>query len=321
MDIDVVITWVDGSDKAHQEKLKPYLKALGKTSSFVAGETRFGSDDEVYYCVASVIRFAPFVRKIYIVTDNQIPPVEEFIGTHFPNNTIPIEFVDHTVVYRGYEHYLPTFNSISISNVLHRIPGLSERFVYLNDDSFLVRPIKPSDWFLEDKMVAYGCWRPMWLDGLKKYLKPRKNGALDFGFKDTQITAGRAVGYRFRYFFHDHTPLPLLRSVVEEYYANHPEVFETNIKYRFRNLAQFNIQDIAYNYGLAKKKCMVESTKKFIFVRGSVKRKRQFEKKLERIDCDPNVLFVCIGSIDMASKEDQKRAISWLQKTILPTKQ
>ncbi len=63
-DIDVVIARVDGNDPKHQAKMKPYLDPQSAKSDDIAGPTRFRSEGEIFYCAASILRFASFVRKI-----------------------------------------------------------------------------------------------------------------------------------------------------------------------------------------------------------------------------------------------------------------
>lgn len=114
-DIDVVIAWVDGNDPKHRDKMKPYLDPQSAKSDDIAGPTRFRSEGEIFYCVASILRFAPFVRKIFIVTDEQNPHLEEFVQKNFPDNhRTPIEIVDHKILFRGYEQYLPIFSSLQL---------------------------------------------------------------------------------------------------------------------------------------------------------------------------------------------------------------
>ena len=84
-------------------------------------------------------KFASFIRKIFIVTDQQIPK-------WFNSKAQNIEIIDHRQIFPDpQEKYLPCFNSIGIEINLHRIPGLSEHFIYLNDDLFFGRPVKIRD--------------------------------------------------------------------------------------------------------------------------------------------------------------------------------
>jgi len=92
--VDVVISWVDGNDPAHKQKIKPFLDSQSRKSDDIAGSTRFDSVGEIFYCIASIYRFAPFVRKIFIISDNQNPCMDEFIQENFPESKIEIEIVD-----------------------------------------------------------------------------------------------------------------------------------------------------------------------------------------------------------------------------------
>ena len=155
---DVVIAWVDGDEPAHKSKKQRYLTGKKEMEhDDIAGAMRYRSTGEIYYCVASILRFAPWVHRIFIVTDEQDPHVDEFVKRNFPDNTIPIEIVDHKVLFRGYEDYLPTFNSISIETMTWRIPDLNEHFIEFNDDFILAAPTTPEDFFTSDgKVICYG---------------------------------------------------------------------------------------------------------------------------------------------------------------------
>ncbi|CAN0475449.1 unnamed protein product, partial [Phaeothamnion confervicola] len=164
-EIDAVITWVDGDDAAHRAKLDHHLKQVGHAPA-AAAATRFRSVGEIDYCVASLLRFAPFLRRIFIVTDAQVPPVVAR-STGWPEALRgKLAVVDHREVFAGFEDSLPTFNSLSIESVLHRVPGLAEHYIYLNDDFLLLRPVAPEDWFSGGEPVLRGHWRPQPQHGL-----------------------------------------------------------------------------------------------------------------------------------------------------------
>jgi hypothetical protein len=155
--IDAVITWVDGADPNHKAKLDAYLSSIGNVRPRSANPARFSSVGEIEYCVVSLLRFAPWIRTIFIVTDQQQPDfMAKLVGTAYESR---IKIVDHSVIFSGYEQYLPTFNSMSISSMLWRIPGIAERFLFLNDDFALIRPVESSAFFRGDKVVLHGVWR------------------------------------------------------------------------------------------------------------------------------------------------------------------
>jgi hypothetical protein len=121
--IDAVITWVDGNDPKHQLKLEEALGGKSRKKIPGADNTRFGNANELKYCLLSIFTFAPFIRKIFIVTDQQDPNVIPYVKKHIPERVIDIRIVDHQEIFRGYEKYLPTFNSRSIESVIWRIEG------------------------------------------------------------------------------------------------------------------------------------------------------------------------------------------------------
>ena len=77
--IDAVITWVDGDDPRHRAKRQQFGTQRQFSEENVAGDTRFKSLGEIFYCVASINRFAPWINKIYIVTHEQNPNLEPFL--------------------------------------------------------------------------------------------------------------------------------------------------------------------------------------------------------------------------------------------------
>ena len=73
--IDAVITWVDGNDPLHQKKITEAL-SLEKSKRLYIGSSKYKQIGEIYFCVLSILKFAPFIRNIFIVSDSQVP---EFI--------------------------------------------------------------------------------------------------------------------------------------------------------------------------------------------------------------------------------------------------
>lgn len=137
--IDAVYLWVDGSDPQWQSRRDARLTERGQPPApESASESRFRQHDELKYSLRSMSAFAPWIRHVYIVTDKQHP---EWLDVDNPNVTV----VDHTDILPG--DSLPTFNSHALSANAHRIPGLSEHFLYMNDDVFFGRPVDPTSWF------------------------------------------------------------------------------------------------------------------------------------------------------------------------------
>lgn len=137
--IDLVYLWVDGSDKNWFEKKQKYLQSENKSYSTEAlDECRTRDNDELKYSLRSVEKYLPWINKIYIVTDNQIPA---WLDTDNPK----IKVVFHQDFMP--QEILPSFNASVIELYLHKIPNLSEYFLYANDDTFVNKELSPEFFF------------------------------------------------------------------------------------------------------------------------------------------------------------------------------
>ncbi|MBO7231344.1 MAG: Stealth CR1 domain-containing protein [Bacteroidaceae bacterium] len=315
--IDAVITWVDGEDPKHKAKRMEYGNDNMFKAEDIAGDTRFTSIGEIFYCVASLNRYAPWLNKIYIVTDEQNPMLDDFIVKHFPDKHIPIEIVDHKTIFKGYEEHLPTFNSISIESMTWRIPGLCEHYIEFNDDLILAAPVTPEDFFTPDgKVICYGKKSNSFLVKLSRMIKYRKDGSKKVTFKETMLNAASLLG-KHRYFIKlYHTPKGLLKSFYEKFFAGHPEQLTENIKHRFRHYSQYNPQEVQvlqlYREGLCE---LRDVNKNLIYL----KPKNNFEytkKKLARFSAAPECKFGCFNSIDQTEEQERNLIIEWIEKRI-----
>ena len=221
--VDVIITWVDGDNPEYRRRMEPFVETVAKTSNPGAHSTRFASVNEIRYCLLSIMKFAPFVRNIFIVTDQQDPNLYDDIKTHFPDKAGSVRIVDHTEIFRDFTDYLPTFNSRSIENMVWRINGLADNFVCFNDDTFLVREIRPEEWFVGDRPVLRGHWmtapvlRIVW-NKVRKTINNVLFNNPDFrprpSFHMGQWEAAKAAGFRNRYFVFSHTPHTVSRTKI-----------------------------------------------------------------------------------------------------------
>lgn len=135
--LDIVYTWVDGSDEL-------FLKEKNMWSSDVKSRdaisnSRYDDNQELKYSLRSLDLYFPQFRNVYIVTrDKQIP---SFINRNHPR----LKIIHHSSIMP--KTSLPTFNSVSIESCLHLIPGLSENYLYFNDDVILMRHLSRSYFF------------------------------------------------------------------------------------------------------------------------------------------------------------------------------
>ena len=224
--VDIVYLWVDGSDPVWRRKRAQAADALGSQgradlARYSNVEGRFRDNQELRFSLRAVEKFFPNHGHIYVVTDNQTPA--------WLQSSSKLTLVDHRELIPT--QFLPTFDSGNIESYIHRIPNLSERFFYLNDDVFFGAPVKLDDWFYPGG--TYVAWsdepvvsnEPMRADATAlenacrlshEWLKARSI--------DTE--GGANAGYHpvFRTFAH--SPRPMLRSRMEQLELLAPELFE-----------------------------------------------------------------------------------------------
>ncbi|MCD7894889.1 MAG: Stealth CR1 domain-containing protein [Erysipelotrichaceae bacterium] len=135
--IDFVIPWVDGNDKLWREEKRKYIP----NDEGDDREIRFRDNGLLRYWFRGIEKFAPWVNKVYFVTCGHKP---EWLNINHPK----LEIICHTDYIPN--QYLPTFSSHVIELNFHRIKDLSEKFVYFNDDFYLIKNVKPNDFFIND---------------------------------------------------------------------------------------------------------------------------------------------------------------------------
>lgn len=137
MEIDFVITWVDMNDPKWKQDFARYSGKIDNSKNEVS-EARFRDYGLLKYWFRGVDKFAPWVRKIHFVTCGQTP---EWLDITHPK----LNLVNHENYIPN--EYLPVFNSSLIEIYLHKIPGISEHFVYFNDDFFIINQVSEERFF------------------------------------------------------------------------------------------------------------------------------------------------------------------------------
>ncbi len=139
--IDLVYLWVDDKDEEWQKKRRYWADKLGIMNSEENNNCRYSNNDELKYSLRSAEMYAPWVNKIFIITDGQVP---KWLDTSHPK----IRIVDHKEIMP--EDCLPCFNSAAIEACIDNISDLSEYFLYANDDMFFASPVEPEYFYNED---------------------------------------------------------------------------------------------------------------------------------------------------------------------------
>jgi hypothetical protein len=234
--IDIVYTWVDGADPAWQAiRDVHYREHHRNVINYDSNSTnRYRDHNELKYSLRSLNMYAPYINHIYIVTFSQVP---KWLKNH-PKITI----IDHKQIFPN-KSDLPTFNSQSIESNLHRIPGLSEKFIYFNDDVFLTSPSKKTDFFgSNDQLVVYlslkKCPNGYIVDG---------EGAYQSSWKNTNNFLNSYFKKENRYTL-AHAPFALRKSVITELEGYFPHIFKTVSGHKFRMATDFTMTNGLIQY-------------------------------------------------------------------------
>lgn len=256
--IDFVVIWVDGNDPNWKFEKNKYLALEGRNNVDASPE-RYRDWDVLKYWFRAVEKYAPWVNQVHFVTCGQIP---EWLNLNAPK----LNFVKHSDYIP--EQYLPTFSSHPIELNLHRITGLSEHFVYYNDDFFLTAPVEPEDFFcdglpcdcIEERPLEF-CQRDLYnniqvneIVFVNKHFNRLQNRnehpALWYSPKALHISARNMLlgAFRCRHFFGlhpHHLPQAYLKESFYEVWSVEKAWMDETCRHRFRNqndLSQFVVK-------------------------------------------------------------------------------
>ena len=308
--IDAVITWVDGSEPNYQRKLKEHL------SNNDTIKRQYLQANEINLCVASIVKYAPFIRKIFIVTDKQSPNLDSV--KHIVSKE-KIEIVDHEEIFRDNIEFLPTFNIRSIDALLFKIKDLSEKFIYFNDDMFLVKKTNPEDWFVGDKAVLTGNWVKTYNKKPIKIISQKIKSFFNMrpSFNASQSKAANIAGFNSKYFKSYHCGRPQIKSIIKDFYNKNPEKLVDQIKYKFRDDRQYMPYSLCWHL-LIKKTLFIESS---ISKLVEIKKARELSPNqlinlLNKIDTQADIKFLNIQDLNLASDLTQQVFQKWFFKKL-----
>ena len=294
-DIDIVYSWVDGADPEFR------ARRAGMMAQVVVGEgdaadARIRQIDELRYALRSVHKNAPWIRRIFIATDSAVPG---WLAQD-PKVTI-VRAVDHFSDPAG----LPVFNSHAIECQLQHIEGLSEHFLYSNDDMFFARPVRPSMFFTPagiSRFVEAGT-----------RIGPGTNNERRSGFENAARVNRQLLTERFgplitRHL--EHTPVPLRRSVLHEMEQEFGADFARTRASRFRAATDISVTNSLYHYyALLTGRAVPQETAKMRYVDTTSHSGLGMLPTLTR---RRNVDFFCLndGSFPEVAETERVRAVS-----------
>jgi hypothetical protein len=137
--IDVVYSWVDDRFPGFREEWNRHAESYYDRDPLRMRDNL----GLLKYGLRCIEVYAPWVRHIYIITC--APQVPYWLNTNHPK----ISIVHHDAFIDA--EYLPTFNSFAIASFIANIPGLSQKILYINDDTLFDGPVA-----LQDFVDSYG---------------------------------------------------------------------------------------------------------------------------------------------------------------------
>jgi len=313
--VDAVITWVNASDKEWQKKINIYSENKIDFSK-KEQSIRYNSIGEIDIAIKSIIKYADFVNTIYLVTDKQKPKSFEALKNRAAPKNINLVLIDHTIIFRDYLEFLPTFNSCTIGSMLFKIPNLSEHFIVFNDDTFLMRKTRVSDFFIDGKPIVRGKWKAFnenrhlrkFYHKLRGYLGiPIKKKTA--GFKKFQQTSAKIAGTK-KYIRRFHTPVCIRKSTLESFYKLNP-ILENNIKYRFRNENQFIISSLSEHLEVKQNTYHYRKNNQLTYFR-SYKKLSTVKQKLHKFLKRKGKLFMTFQSLELADDTILNYILNWI---------
>lgn len=269
--MDIVITYVDGLDPLWR---KDYADFVGQSIL----TKRFRDWDTLKYLLRGIEAYMPFVDNVFLVVarDSQVP---EWVDRSVLKVVLHEDFIPR--------QYLPVFNCNPIEMCLHRIPGLSEQYIYFNDDMFPLNPVNEEDFFQDGRPVMgyatqffkFGMYRKICVNSYKAALR----------------AAGKAS--TLTYLRPQHTPAPMLRSACEKVSQALKDEIALTMANRVRgefDLNQYVFTDFQAVTGIAIRKRL--SNKHFSLAASSIEKVCRFVE-------NPDMKMACINDVTIPDEQ------------------
>ncbi|WP_370454041.1 stealth family protein [Frondihabitans sp. PhB188] len=251
-DVDIVFSWVDGNSVEYQRARAAREKkhVLGEGDDAPA---RFRQIDELKYALRSVYMFAPWIRTIYIATDS---PAPAWLADH------PRVRIVRSAEFFADPSVLPTHNSLAVESQLHHIDGLSEHFLYSNDDMFFGRPVSPSMFFSPGSVTKFIEADTRIGLGLNNATRSGHENAARVNRQLLQQRFGRVTTRHL-----EHTATPLRKSVLFEMEHEFAADFVSTAASPFRAATNISVTNSFYHYyALVTGRAIVQENAKVSYV-------------------------------------------------------
>ncbi len=299
MNIDLVYLWVDGSDPIWAAKRNACIGKPVKNSG-VNCEGRYTNNDELKYSLRSIEMYAPWIHKIFIVTDNQTP---DWLDTTNPK----VKIIDHKDIMPP--ECLPCFNSSVIEHFIYKIPELSEHFIYANDDMYINQYVTPEIFFADDGLPIIRLNRRPFRKFTLWY-KERILGKQLSNYNQIIKNAAELVEKKYGIYFSGKAHHNI-DAYVKSDFENIEEIFYNEIKATYSNHVRCynDIQRSLLSYaalaeGHAHLKYVTQKTSFRLHIHNE-----KHYKKLKKF----NPILFCMNDSEYATNENRQRARAFLE--------
>ena len=296
--IDLVYLWVDGNNPEWLAKRAAFLD--GKTDNSLTNSRSYLNNDELKYSLRSVERYAPWIRNIFILSDNQKP---KWLDISNPK----IKIIDQNDILPNKS--LPCFNSNVLEHFLYKIPNLSEHFLLSNDDMFLNRTVLPDTFFAADgfpiiRLNRKPFRRFRWFLREQILKKPHKL------YSKALFNAAELVKNKFGVFYNGLPHHNIDSYLKSDCLRVSEQIFKDEIdQMKMNHVRSSNdIQRVIYSYvALAEKRGHLQYVSSRDSLHVHIQKERHYEK-LEKI----NPTFFCMNDTEYADDNHRMKLKGWL---------
>ena len=282
--VDAVYMWVDNSCQEWQERKERKKKEFAEAwpdVEFMDTAARYRDNGELRYSLRSLSAHAPWINRVFLVTDGQCP---DWLDTS------RVSLVHHRDILPQEATY-PVFNNRPVEMCLHRISGLGERFITLNDDFMFGRFASPK-LFFTDKGVP-----KVWVQKIrstKERLFLHSMRDMPTGLHMQSVRHAHQVlfahcGLRFPYSI-GHYPRSATKSSMESFWKVFPDEVARTLQSPFRTATEIGPYPLYLLYLLASRQgeALVRNTR--------------FSKIYERLFSSATHIESCLGQKKTPSK-------------------
>jgi hypothetical protein len=297
--VDIVYLWVNGADPVW--RLKRQLALSRWTAQQEDDLARYGNvagryrdNGELRFNLRALEKFYPGHGHIYLVTDGQVPD--------WLRASDGLTLVDHRDLIPA--QALPVFDSGHIESYLHHIPGLAERFIYLNDDVFFGAAVDPGLWFGDDRVAVF---KETSVVPDYDALQPNETALVNASVLSKHWLAQRYPQYCHAPRIFAHSPRPMLKSVLHELEQAAPELFLQARQTIFRSWrVPPLLPDLVPRWMLHTGRAAILGLDPLYVSSGDPDAERQFQTLIDEFG---KILFFCINDTSDDAQDDAEELL------------